>query len=201
MGYIFEPEKLQVIAKRAVGLPFDQMVDAVVSGMAEAYPEYVETKKDFFFSLAGGITGMINVIHGSLSEYVLIFGTPIGSEGYSGRYSIDIYDILLAGEMYTYTESRPGLRVKHVPGEIAYLPKNTAKAASFTHDTAVAAAHRGHRLGLLLKADVMRWLAGAEPQVATVDTWNAASNDHMIAVNERLGYRVMGSCPGYQRRL
>ena len=26
----------------------------------------------------------------------------------------------------------------------------------------------------------------------TIDTWNAESNDHMIGVNERLGYRVMG---------
>lgn len=86
-------------------------------------------------------------------------------------------------------------------GNTVVLVDGDDPTVAFQHDTAVAAAHRGHRLGLLLKADVMRWLAGAEPQVATVDTWNAASNDHMIAVNERLGYRVMGSCPGYQRRL
>jgi GNAT superfamily N-acetyltransferase len=60
------------------------------------------------------------------------------------------------------------------------------------HDTAVARAHRGHRLGQLLKADMLLWLADAEPQLETVDTWNAESNDHMIAVNEALGYRVMG---------
>lgn len=67
------------------------------------------------------------------------------------------------------------------------------------HDTAVVRAHRGHRLGLLLKADMMRWLAEAEPQVTSIDTWNAESNDHMIAVNERLGYRVMGRQVAYQR--
>src|SRR3954454_12336448 len=60
------------------------------------------------------------------------------------------------------------------------------------HDTAVARAHRGHRLGLLLKTGMLLWLAEAEPQVETVDTFNAESNDHMIAVNEALGYRVMG---------
>ncbi len=60
------------------------------------------------------------------------------------------------------------------------------------HDTAVARAHRGHRLGLLLKAGMLLWLAEAEPQIETVDTWNAESNDHMIAVNEVLGYRIMG---------
>jgi hypothetical protein len=69
------------------------------------------------------------------------------------------------------------------------------------HDTAVARAHRGHRLGLLLKAGMLRWLAEAEPSIATVDTWNAESNDHMIAVNELLGYRVMGRVLQFQRSL
>jgi GNAT superfamily N-acetyltransferase len=69
------------------------------------------------------------------------------------------------------------------------------------HDTAVARAHRGHRLGLLLKAGMLRWLAEAEPSIATVDTWNAESNDHMIAVNELLGYRVMGRVLQVQRSL
>lgn len=60
------------------------------------------------------------------------------------------------------------------------------------HDTSVAADHRGHRLGLLLKLEVLRWLAEEQPQVATIDTWNAESNDRMIGVNELLGYRVVG---------
>lgn len=60
------------------------------------------------------------------------------------------------------------------------------------HDTSVVRAHRGHRLGLLLKSEMLLWLRDAEPGVAAVDTWNAESNDHMISVNERLGYRVMG---------
>ena len=47
---------------------------------------------------------------------------------------------------------------------------------------------------------MMRWLAEAEPQLETLDTWNAESNDHMIGVNERLGYRVMGRELQFQRR-
>ncbi|NUR05593.1 MAG: GNAT family N-acetyltransferase [Nocardioidaceae bacterium] len=69
------------------------------------------------------------------------------------------------------------------------------------HDTAVARDHRGHRLGLLLKAAMLQWLAEVEPQVETVDTWNAESNDHMIAVNEQLGYRVMGRELQFQRSI
>jgi GNAT superfamily N-acetyltransferase len=69
------------------------------------------------------------------------------------------------------------------------------------HDTTVAREHRGHRLGVLLKADMVRWLAEDEPQLATIDTWNAESNDHMIGVNDLLGYRIMGRQLEFQRRI
>ncbi len=58
--------------------------------------------------------------------------------------------------------------------------------------TAVTRPHRGHRLGLLTKAAMMDWLAQAEPQAERIVTWNAASNRHMIAITEELGYRVWG---------
>ena len=69
------------------------------------------------------------------------------------------------------------------------------------HDTAVARAHRGHRLGLLLKADMLDYLAETQPQVTSIETWNAESNDAMIGVNEFLGYRVMGRALQFQRAL
>jgi RimJ/RimL family protein N-acetyltransferase len=69
------------------------------------------------------------------------------------------------------------------------------------HDTSVARAHRGHRLGLLLKAEMLLWLADAEPQVERIYSGNAESNRHMIAINERLGYRPVGRLLEFQRRL
>lgn len=72
-------------------------------------------------------------------------------------------------------------------------------AIGHQHDTTVAREHRGHRLGLLLKAGMNLWLADEEPGLETVDTWNAESNDHMIAVNEALGYRAMGRVLHFQR--
>jgi GNAT superfamily N-acetyltransferase len=61
----------------------------------------------------------------------------------------------------------------------------------FQELTAVTRAHRGHRLGLLLKVAMLEWLAGAEPQVRRIITGNAAANRHMISINEELGYRVL----------
>lgn len=60
----------------------------------------------------------------------------------------------------------------------------------FQELTAVATAHRGHRLGLLLKVTMLRQLAQAEPQAERVAAWNAATNDHMVAINETLGYQI-----------
>jgi GNAT superfamily N-acetyltransferase len=56
--------------------------------------------------------------------------------------------------------------------------------------TAVLPAHRGHRLGLLVKAEMLDLLAAHEPTVRHIVTGNAASNDHMVAINEQLGFTV-----------
>ena len=50
--------------------------------------------------------------------------------------------------------------------------------------------HRGHRLGLLVKTAMLDWLAEAEPAIERIETGNAAANDHMIAVNDVLGFEL-----------
>jgi RimJ/RimL family protein N-acetyltransferase len=62
--------------------------------------------------------------------------------------------------------------------------------------TAVTREHRGHRLGLLVKTAMLDWLARAEPGLDRIVTENAAINQHMIAINEALGYRLLS--PGEQ---
>jgi GNAT superfamily N-acetyltransferase len=57
--------------------------------------------------------------------------------------------------------------------------------------TAVTRPHRGHRLGLLVKAAMLEWLAEAEPQLERIITGNAAVNEHMIAINQQLGYELL----------
>jgi GNAT superfamily N-acetyltransferase len=56
--------------------------------------------------------------------------------------------------------------------------------------TAVTRGHRGHRLGLLVKTAMLDWLAAAEPGLQQIVTGNAAANQHMIAINEELGYEL-----------
>jgi GNAT superfamily N-acetyltransferase len=56
--------------------------------------------------------------------------------------------------------------------------------------TVVTRQHRGHRLGLLLKSAMLEWLAEVEPAVERIETGNASANDHMIAVNDVLGFAL-----------
>jgi GNAT superfamily N-acetyltransferase len=71
-------------------------------------------------------------------------------------------------------------------------------AEAFQEDTSVVRAHRGHRLGLLMKAAMLRWVGDERPEVGAIDTWNAANNHHMIAINERLGATVLARHQGFR---
>ena len=63
-----------------------------------------------------------------------------------------------------------------------------ADAYAWQWETLVDREHRGNRLGMLLKAHNHWQLAQKSPQTRWVNTWNAESNSHMIAVNEAMGF-------------
>ena len=63
-------------------------------------------------------------------------------------------------------------------------------AVIYQEDTLVHAEHRGHRLGMLVKAQNLLEMARYAPQARRVHTWNAGENHHMLAINTALGFRV-----------
>ena len=89
-------------------------------------------------------------------------------------------------------------------GELAALTEMAVDPADpgWGHQifTVVTRQHRGHRLGLLTKIAMLQLLATTEPQLERISTWNAQVNEHMIAVNEAIGYAVCGP-PGTGYRL
>ncbi|HEX2705203.1 MAG TPA: GNAT family N-acetyltransferase, partial [Candidatus Lustribacter sp.] len=59
-------------------------------------------------------------------------------------------------------------------------------------DTLVLREHRGHRLGMAVKVANLRALAHELPGLARIRTWNAESNTPMLAVNQAMGFEVVG---------
>ncbi|MBO0818300.1 MAG: GNAT family N-acetyltransferase, partial [Actinobacteria bacterium] len=63
--------------------------------------------------------------------------------------------------------------------------------SAFQELTAVARPHRGHRLGLLIKAAMLELLAAHEPQLTQIVTLTAEDNEHMNAINTELGFEIL----------
>ncbi len=68
--------------------------------------------------------------------------------------------------------------------------------------TLVARDHRGHRLGVAVKVANIRAFQAAHPEDRRrIITWNAEVNEHMIAVNELMGFRATARGGQLQKRL
>ena len=72
---------------------------------------------------------------------------------------------------------------------------------AYQWDTLVVGAHRGHRLGGLLKVATMRLLEESRLPVKVISTFNSSLNEAMIRVNEQLGAHVAGSSVMWRKDL
>ncbi|MFJ7750348.1 GNAT family N-acetyltransferase [Arthrobacter sp. NPDC097144] len=94
--------------------------------------------------------------------------------------------------------------VRHVPsgqlaGHTVLMVFNSNPEVAFQDDTLVLEEHRGHRLGLLLKAANLVRLREALPGALRVWTWNAAENTYMLSINEMLGFTPVGYSGEWQK--
>jgi hypothetical protein len=61
--------------------------------------------------------------------------------------------------------------------------------------------HRGHRLGLATKAVNLRAVQTARDDLSLVVTQNGETNDYMVSINERMGYRPIEVAAEFVKRL
>lgn len=67
--------------------------------------------------------------------------------------------------------------------------------------TLVVTEHRGHRLGALVKAAVLREVPATQPGVRRISTYNLDSNTPMVKLNEALGFVPAGQLSAWVMRL
>ena len=104
-----------------------------------------------------------------------------------GRSSIVTVAQDLGGEVVAYTELS--------------VPTGDGKRQAYQWGTLVDPHHRGRRLGLAVKVANHRLLQERMPELEEVLTFNAEVNDHMIAVNEALGFVPTARGAQFQKRL
>lgn len=103
MGAIFDPLVLQSVVNKHIGKPMKVMVSAIAEELHEHYPGHINRDPPWVLNNAGGAMGAFALLHASITEYLIVFGTPIGTEGHSGRHLADDYFFMLEGEQWSFS--------------------------------------------------------------------------------------------------
>ncbi|KAI7793096.1 sigma non-opioid intracellular receptor 1 [Triplophysa rosa] len=124
--YIFTKEDVAKIARQYAGQDHEQAFSKVVVELRKKYPGHILPDEDlqWVFVNAGGWMGSMCLLHASLTEYVLLFGTAVDTGGHSGRYWAEISDTIISGTFRQWKEGTtksetyyPGDSIVHAVGE------------------------------------------------------------------------------------
>ncbi|KAM8872637.1 sigma non-opioid intracellular receptor 1 [Synchiropus picturatus] len=124
--YVFNREDVAKLAKQYAGQDHDQAFAKVVVELRKRYPGHILPDEDlqWVFVNAGGWMGSMCVLHASLTEYLLLFGTAVDTGGHSGRYWAEISDTIISGTFRQWKEGTtkselyyPGDVIVHTVGE------------------------------------------------------------------------------------
>ncbi|XP_061887720.1 sigma non-opioid intracellular receptor 1 [Entelurus aequoreus] len=126
--YLFNKDDIAKLAKQHAGQDHEQAFSKLVVELRKRYPGHILPDEDleWVFLNVGGWMGGMCVLHASLTEYVILFGTGIDTSGHSGRYWAEISDTIISGTFRKWTEGTtkselfyPGDTVMHGMGEAA----------------------------------------------------------------------------------
>ncbi|AET37871.1 C-8 sterol isomerase ERG2 Ecym_2118 [Eremothecium cymbalariae DBVPG len=140
--YVFDPLTLNkicntVISRHSYGSAITDAKPMLIDLRNELAAHYGEqyinpySDDDWVFNNAGGAMGQMLILHASISEYLILFGTAVGTEGHSGVHFADDYFTILHGEQLA---SFPNATVPEVytPGMTHHLPRGHAKQYSMS---------------------------------------------------------------------
>ncbi|KAM0792089.1 hypothetical protein ACM66B_004793 [Microbotryomycetes sp. NB124-2] len=158
--YIFDSPSLHELCKEAVKLyPDDNvsMVNHLVVNIRARYPtfainqnsfsatplrpvnsstnaidpqSYTPNPREWVFNNAAGAMGTMYLIHASITEYLIIFGTAMGSEGHTGRHTADDYFHILSGEELAAPAGAFETE-RYPPGSMHHLRRGQVKQYKF----------------------------------------------------------------------
>ncbi|CCH58468.1 hypothetical protein TBLA_0A06760 [Henningerozyma blattae CBS 6284] len=139
-NYIFDPQTLNEISNRVIArhdatsadFSTEKLLRELRDELATHYgEEYINkyNNEDWVFNNAGGAMGQMIILHASISEYVIFFGTAVGTEGHTGVHFADDYFTILHGKEIA---SLPFALTPEVyePGMTHHLQKGYAKQYS-----------------------------------------------------------------------
>jgi hypothetical protein len=133
MPYKIDPNVLLEVAKQVASTPLSggALITRATEMLADEYPDLIANPPgNWVGSKAGGILGKVRFLYFSPREYIVIFGSPTGTQGFSGRYKhVEIHKFLIAGRIDSYDLESDDLDPLPplLPGEHTCLEKGHAR--------------------------------------------------------------------------
>jgi hypothetical protein len=128
----FQEDVLQAIVQHSVELPEKERLPFILQELNTRYG--TTTTPNFHLFNGGYAHGIIGLIYASVTEYLIIYGTPLSNGGHSGRYLMNIYDFIYRGKVtITSPTELEGREV--LPGQSTFLPWGQAHHYSLDKNT------------------------------------------------------------------
>jgi len=128
--YILSPPELHDLSLRAIaahGNDTRSVVTYITNELQDKFPGgHINLDQEWIFNNAGGAMGAMYIIHASITEYLIIFGTAVGTEGHTGRHTADDYFHIIRGTQLAYTpgDFEPEI---YPQGSVHHLRRGTVK--------------------------------------------------------------------------
>ncbi len=109
--YVMDVATLEAVAAEVRGMEGPDgadraaLVAAAQDALHDAWPELIEAAPagTWWFNSVGGSLASIQVLWCSPHEYVALWGSPVPTDGFSGRYDkLDVWDVMITGRMASY---------------------------------------------------------------------------------------------------
>jgi len=129
--YIFTPSGLHTLSQEAIALHGNDtasVVSHIVTSLSAIHGPHINLDEEWIFNNAGGAMGAMYIIHASITEYLIVFGTAIGTEGHTGRHTADDYFHILKGEQVAYAPGKGVYGAERYPqGSVHHLTRGDVK--------------------------------------------------------------------------
>ncbi|KAL6079592.1 Sigma non-opioid intracellular receptor 1 [Balamuthia mandrillaris] len=120
--------------KRDGILTLEDMFTNVTRALQQEYPDHIFADNEWVFNCAGGFkTGML-ILHASLTEYVIFWGSAVHTVGMSGRHAGEFHDFLMTGSFGQWKEGTVHKKL-YQPGDHVYHGRWRGSVVELAEDT------------------------------------------------------------------